>query len=816
MLRRAAVALVLSGTVSALSVLPASAADRRCSAAPLDGPIYLRGGMNGWIPAAEYAFTWDCDSYVLSVELQGMQDFKIADGAWTPARSFGGTADMPPRTGDVLIPVRAAADGGARNLSYRFDGDHTLRLSFADGTPRLHVGPKSWTDRTAPAVTDPVALSLRHDSRDIAHKAPFGAVPTGTEVRFALDALPGVARATLVLETRTLEGNQEVLSYQDALRIPMSRTGAGADGTERWTAAHRFDAIGVHGYWFEVESGGQVFAYQNNTAPIYWTRERGANGLGAVGVLPSDPATIRRFRLTVHRPDFTVPGWARDAVYYYIFPERFRNGDPSNDPRRGVTTYQDKEVEIHADWTGRPFRPGSGDGSDEVANNDFFGGDLAGIIEKLDHIADLGANTLYMTPIFTAASNHKYDTADYENVDPHFGSNADFERLTREAARRGIRVIVDVSLNHTGRDSVYFDRYGKLPGVGALEKGEVRPDSPYADWYRLNPAASDPEDRYVGWTGAKDLPELNEASPAFRRFAYGTPGSVMQQWLDRGAAGWRMDVAPWVPDDFWREWRRAVKGHNPDALTIAETWFDSSKYFLGDSFDTTMNYIFRNAVLDFAGGGNAAANYRNVELMRELYPPQSFFALMNLLSTHDAARSLHVLGDHGDDPQATAAAKRRYRLALFFQMTFPGAPAIFYGDEVGLSGGDDPDNRRPYPWADKGGMPDLAMLDMVKRLIRLRNDTPILRHGSLGAPLHTDGSVIVVPRRDGATVAIVAMNNADTPRTVRVTLPADWPATGTFTDAVSGTTVPTDGGNVSLTIPPLDGLVLLSTPAGRG
>jgi cyclomaltodextrinase len=205
-----------------------------------------------------------------------------------------------------------------------------------------------------------------------------------------------------------------------------------------------------------------------------------------------------------------------------------------------------------------------------------------------------------MTPIFRAASNHKYDTADYRNVDPAFGSNADFERLTREAARRGMRVIPDTSLNHTGSDSIYFDRYGNFGGQGAFAGGRVNAASPYASWYRFD--TRQPTPQAVPGLGRRDRPaRTGQGQPCVAQFAYGAPDSVMKLWLDRGASGWRMDVAPWVSDDFWREWRAAIKAHRPDALTVAETWFDASKYFLGDMFDSTMNYIFRNAVLGLGG-----------------------------------------------------------------------------------------------------------------------------------------------------------------------------------------------------------------------
>ena len=268
-----------------------------------------------------------------------------------------------------------------------------------------------------------------------------------------------------------------------------------------------------------------------------------------------------------------------------------------------------------------------------------------------------------------------------------------------------------------------------------------------------------------------------------------------------------------MSDDFWREWRSAVKGHRPDALTVAETWFDASKYLLGDMFDTTMNYIFRNTVLDYAAGGNAQALYPNIELMREAYPRQAFYALMNLLSSHDQARALHQFGWHADtkDAQTIAQAKQRLKLAVLFQMTFPGAPTVYYGDEVGLTGGDDPYNRATYPWADQGGKPDADMLATFKRLIGLRNKHAVLRRGSIAAPLYLDAHSIVLMRQHGGQTAITATNNATTAQTVTVKLPQALQGSSIrFADVLGGPDVTARGGVLQITLPPLFGLVLLS------
>jgi len=797
-----------------------------CTPSPLGArELFLRGTFNQWNASDAARFVYACDRYVLYVHLKGEHSFKIGDEDWSPDADLGGKLDH--------LELKGPA------LSKHFDGDYKLELTMNKAVPpafELAIAPYVGAFpklSEAPTLTDPVALSLRFDSRDLAHKSPFGAVVEGSTVQFALTAKPGIAKATLVLEKRRMEGNQELLEYAEVARLPLVKSIAGA--AERWSASFAFAEKAVYGYYFEVEIGGKRFVYQNNRDSVYWTREKGSMGLGLVDAMPDAAKRIRRYRQTVYAANFKVPGWASDAIYYYIFPDRFRNGDRSNDPKPGRDRYQNHSVEMHKHWLDKPWKPSSGDGSDDVYNNDFFGGDLAGIIDKLDYIRDLGANTIYMTPVFKAASNHKYDTADYRNIDPAFGNNEDFTRLTKEAAKRGLRVIPDTSLNHVGSDSIYFDRFKNYPSNGAFEGGKVHPDSPYADWFIFDTSKTEPDKQYQGWVGVSDLPEINKASKSFRSFAYGAPDSVMKLWLDRGASGWRMDVAPWVPDDFWREWRSAIKTHKPDALLIAETWFDASKFFLGDSFDSTMNYIFRDTVLDYAAGGDASKLYANIELMREAYPAQAFYALMNLLSTHDKARALHHFGytepqgrhDVAPAPQGEPAslgrpsagtndgdaaklaqAKQRLRLALLFQVTFPGAPAIYYGDEVGVAGGDDPYNRATYPWADQGGAPDNALLADFQRLIRLRNELPVLRHGSIEAPLHLDAHVIVLARRDGERWAITAVNNDVAAHSITLRVPAALRGK-TLRDALSGATrVVGADGSVRLDVPALFGSVL--------
>ena len=771
-----------------------------CRADPFAGRgLYLRGGFNNWSAAEEQRFVWACNRYELIVQIEGEHSFKIGDDAWSTDADFG-------RGKDGGLVLRGP------NIVQRFRGQPERLLLTMDANRQAQrlafeafAGPMP-QQNAEPAVTDAVALSLQFDSRSLMHKSPFGAVTAGSELQFAVTAKPGVEQIDLVVETRLLEGNQDRLVYTAVARQPMQRKSA-AEG-DRWEASLRLDAIAVYGYWFEARIAGQTYALQNNRDNVPWTREKGSGGVGIVALMPAEVKAIRRFRQTVYDPAFKVPAWAADVVYYQIFPDRFRNGDKRNDPQPGRDRHLDHGVEFHENWLDRPWRPGSGDGSDAFYSNDFFGGDLQGIIDKLALLRELGINTLYLNPIFKAPSNHKYDTADYHAIDPAFGNEADFRRLTSQARKLGIRVVPDTSFNHSGSDSIYFNRYGRHGTQGAFQGGKVNPASPYADWYRFDTSQSEPDQQYKGWAGP-DLPEFDKSSRSFRDFAFGARDSVTRHWLDAGASGWRMDVAPWVPDDFWREWRIAVKADRPDALTVAETWFDASKFLLGDMFDSTMNYIFRNAVLDYAGGGSAKALVANLELMREAYPPQAFHALMNLISGHDSARALHVLGGQdGSDAATMALAKQRLRLAVFIQMTYPGAPTVYYGDEVGMTGGDDPYNRGTYPWHDLGGKPDLDLRDDFKRLIKLRNDHPVLRRGSLGEPLFADGHVVVLARQLGKTWALTAINNDEQSRTVSVTLPEG--AAARYRNALQGGELQAQGRQIKLTVPPRFGTVLVS------
>ena len=467
---------------------------------------------------------------------------------------------------------------------------------------------------------------------------------------------------------------------------------------------------------FDTAKGHLIYAKESDGfAPVYkWKDE-----------------DVHAFQWTVTTADFRTPDSLAGGIMYHIFVDRFaRECRPHLIPRRADAVYNE-------DWyNGIPQhakRPGG-----EVKNNEFFGGNLWGVAEKLPYLQSLGVTILYLSPIFRAYSNHKYDTGDYETVDPSFGGDEAFAHLLREAKRYGIRVICDGVFNHTGDNSRYFNRYGEYPDVGAYQSK----DSPYYNWYRFR----NYPDEYDSWWGVKVLPALYSGNPDFREYICGENG-VLHKWMSLGVAGWRLDVADELDDRFLYDLRKRVKKEDPDAVIYGEVWEDASnkiaydrrrKYFRGEQLDTVMNYPFRDGILAFVRDGDADALARAVTTVLKHYPPGCTDLLMNLLGTHDTERILTALaakpaGDLDNDELAlvrmTENEKARGRvlvsLAAVLQFTLPGIPCIYYGDEAGMEGYRDPFNRRPYPW----GREDTVLLPHYRRLADLRRSHPVFAHG---------------------------------------------------------------------------------------
>ncbi len=480
--------------------------------------------------------------------------------------------------------------------------------------------------------------------------------------------------------------------------------------------------------------------------------------------------------------EIRTPDWVKDAIFYQIFPDRFATSasvpKPSNlEP-----------------WDSPPTVYG------------FKGGDLLGVAERLDYLTDLGITAIYFNPIFQSAANHRYHTHDYYNVDPILGGNAAFQTLLDQAHRRGIRIVLDGVFNHASRGFFQFNHI--------LENG---PASPYVDWfhikgYPLYAYDSKRRPNYVAWAGLRALPKFNTDTPAVREFIFG----VAEHWIRQGIDGWRLDVPAEIKDDsFWQEFRRRVKAINPEAYIVGEIWHESQHWLQGDQFDAVMNYLFTKACLSYFAGetldialARQVWSYRDlaprdlagfaaeIDRILGLYHPEVNFAQLNLLDSHDTPRFLTLAG--GDESA--------FRLATLFQMTYPGAPCIYYGDEIGMEGGHDPDCRRAFPW-DEGHW-NHALLDYVKRCVVLRRAHRVLRRGDFRR-LPAQDDVYAFARTLGGEVMLVLLNAGRSPK--QVSLPSDpaWGENPVFKDVWSGDEFRAAGGLLNdVPLPARQGRVL--------
>lgn len=423
-------------------------------------------------------------------------------------------------------------------------------------------------------------------------------------------------------------------------------------------------------------------------------------GNGLLGTETEFPDQGAWFQLTVYDESYRTPTWFKGGILYQIFPDRFCKTGTMSDIKGRV---------IRSDWGGTPsYRPNE---QGKILNNDFFGGTLRGIQEKLPYLSSLHVTAVYLNPIFEAASNHRYDTSDYLHVDPYLGTEKDLRALTDEAEKYGIRIILDGVFNHTGDDSVYFNKYGHYPSLGAYQSK----DSPYYSWYTFQEFP----DKYSSWWGIDILPELNENSQSYQTFIFGENG-VLRHWLDCGIGGYRLDVADELPDFFLKELRATVKEKTPDAVIIGEVWEDASnkiayskrrEYLQGKELDSVMNYPLKDAIIRFMLTENAEALADTVRTLQDHYPKQTLDCLMNILGTHDTARILTVLGGktcYTKEEMASPAmrlndserrnATEKLKMAAFLQYTLPGVPCVYYGDENAAEGYIDPFCRRCFDW----------------------------------------------------------------------------------------------------------------------
>ncbi|HEX8681435.1 MAG TPA: alpha-glycosidase [Ardenticatenaceae bacterium] len=790
----------------------------------------------------------DNDSDVSEVRLRystTASDVRNDGGLVTPMVNTTGNRYCGPAAFVLSTYYRVEAINNDTDNARTADRDRNNSSIYCDGTAACSTSGASQDN-------DIWWSEVRHDTRDGQYRDPFGALSTGMTVTLRLRVADSDLQGVNLHLYNTPSGDETLSMAQDSSIIDPAY-----DWFEATVPAFHTATPRLLYYKFELIDGTDVDWYVDDYSHNSYDHEdRYENGTGMM----VDDGTASQyfnnsFNITVYDSalDATIPDWVQNSVMYQIMPDRFRNGDTANDNAWPYNNVYGTPTYFHTTWNESPIdpRPGGTAGAEGQWSADFFGGDLQGIIEKLDYLESIGVTSLYLNPVFMSPSNHGYDTTDYYQINPRFGNNALFETLADEAEERGITLILDGVFNHTGSDSRYFDRYSRwdangnastaADGSGACESAS----SPYAALYAFSSTSNGPcrngTANYEAWWGYDSLPLLNE-NAAVKDLVFDqdntnlTPG-VIQHWYGLGADGWRFDVADEVSHSFWQDFRDAVKDRdNLLGPLYSEVWFEATPWLLGDQMDATMNYRYRKAVLGFLINSTWTDNDNNgdqtmwklspsefdyvLNSIREDYPEPSWYAMMNLMDSHDTNRALFVLRERsGDLPEAIAKMKMMAAL----QFTYPGVPTVYYGDEVGLGardyGGygtwgagrpvsgntqDDPYNRHPYPWTDEDGtrpegLPNNDLLGTYQALGTARNNFAVLRTGDVVTLLADDTNNVYAYARVDDTgsdedCAIAIFNRDTVEHDVTLTdLPAQ--CEGEFRDLfVAGSSYSTTGG----------------------
>ena len=575
------------------------------------------------------------------------------------------------------------------------------------------------------------------NSRDLFFKDKFGSISAGEEIHLRLCMPRSFCCSKALFVIRRDDGAYEEKEMQWA--------GMCGDDAEIWNIHTCIETEGLYWYHFDYFSSyGRSSVLQCE------------NGIG--GFAGSHYAR-KDWQITVTEKDFTTPDWLKGGIIYQIFPDRFYNSGTS---KKNVPT----DRVMRDDWGNEPeWRPTS-DG--KVLNNDFFGGDLKGIQEKLPYIKSLGVNCIYLNPIFESHSNHRYDTADYSKIDPVLGTEKDFRNLCNEAKKQGVHIILDGVFSHTGDDSVYFNRKGRYETLGAYNS----PESPYYKWYKF----TNYPDKYQSWWGFVTLPEVIEEGEEYRNFINGK-GGIVEKWLKAGADGFRLDVADELPDIFIDELRDRLKLTKPDALLMGEVWEDATtkhsygsrrRYLLGSQFDSVMNYPFANAILDFCRNGKAESFMETVMQIVENYPKQCLDVMMNHIGTHDTERAITKMAgesceyrdrnwqaSHFLDNEKYAKGVRLLKCAVALQYMLPGVPSVYYGDEAGMQGYKDPFNRGCYPW----GKENQELVTFYRTLGEIRTQNKVFEKGYFAPVSYMLGCVAFRRYDENGDIMVIVNRN---------------------------------------------------------
>lgn len=530
-------------------------------------------------------------------------------------------------------------------------------------------------------------IQLHYNSFQTAHKTPFGAVSKGQEIEFMVRVESAMNPEITFVVSKEGQGEQY---------LKMSSSGDGIFST-RYASTE----LGLCFYFF-------ILSYddQGIRRTVYLSAPH--HGTGGEALVRENKWELAPYQITVHNYQKSAPGWYKNAVFYQIFVDRFYNGEEN-----GKVLSPKKNSFLYSTWEDSPMYIKDHQGN--ILRWDFFGGNLKGVIEKLDYLQSLGIGGIYLNPIFKARSNHKYDTGDYLEIDEMFGDEETFRTLIEESKKRNIRIVLDGVFNHVGADSRYFNAFGTYDSVGAAQSM----DSPYYPWFNFFQYPHE----YESWWGVKDLPNVNEHHPGYRNFIVG-PNGVIEKWTRMGIGGWRLDVADEMPDEFISDIRATMEAAAEEQILIGEVWEDASnkiaygkrrRYLLGDELHGTMNYPFKDGVIAYLNGHMRAKDlYTRFMSLKENYPSEALYAALNNLGTHDTRRILTELKD-----------LRKLKVAVGMLLTFPGVPCIYYGDEAGMEGEADPYNRGPYPW----GRESEQIKEIYKSMIELRNTNEALISG---------------------------------------------------------------------------------------
>ncbi len=572
------------------------------------------------------------------------------------------------------------------------------------------------------------------DSRDKRYKSVTGAAKEGESVRFSVllhnDASPYMVYMAVTNCTHMYRAHTKFYTLNYSGKY---------DDNYNWYTIELSLKEGIYNYFF---------CYDSPWGRLYITRFR----IGEGHVSPEG----KEWQLTVVQKDFSTPLDFSGGIIYQIFPDRFYN---SGKLKKNVPN----DRYLQEDWYAIPeYRQTK---NIKRLCNDYYGGDLAGITEKIPYLKSLGVSIIYLNPIFEAHSNHRYNTADYFEIDPMLGTKADFKKLCATAKKNGISIILDGVFSHTGDDSVYFNRYGRYDSVGAYNSVE----SPYKNWYKFNEWPND----YSAWWGVPSLPEVEESTEDYLDFITGENG-VLRYWMRMGASGWRLDVADELPDVFLDKTRSAVRAENPKAIIIGEVWEDATnkvsyserrRYLRGSQLDSVMNYPFSNAIINFVKGGNAFDFMDSVIEICDNYPKQCLDLMMNHIGTHDTIRAVTALAGapwrndrawqstYKMTEEQLEHGKQLLRLAAVLQFTLPGIPSIFYGDEAGVQGYGDPFCRTAYPW----GREDQTLIEFYKKLGNFRRENAVFKNGDI-VPVFSGLGALVYKRVSESEEVLVCVN----------------------------------------------------------